>query len=265
MEVAEALLSHPHVSAVSRIQALVAVGLVRARRGEPGVYAALDEALELALETAELQRVGPVRAARSEAAWLEGDLHQARAEASAGYELALGHDYYAYTAELALCLWRCGGLDMVLPPPAAPFAVEVTGDWQAAAQRWEGLGVPYEAALALADGDEAAMRQALHALDELGATPVAALVARRLRKRGAGGIPRGPHSATRANAASLTRRELEILRLVAAGQTSREIAECLFLSRRTVEMHVANSLGKLRARSRAEAVRRAGELKLLES
>lgn len=61
----------------------------------------------------------------------------------------------------------------------------------------------------------------------------------------------------------LTRRELEIVRLVAAGHTNREIAERLVLSTRTVDMHVRNILNKLDCRSRADATRRAGELGLL--
>jgi DNA-binding CsgD family transcriptional regulator len=58
----------------------------------------------------------------------------------------------------------------------------------------------------------------------------------------------------------LSRREMEVMRLVAQGQTSREIAGCLFLSPRTVENHVQNSLQKLGCRTRAEAVRRLIEL-----
>jgi DNA-binding NarL/FixJ family response regulator len=62
---------------------------------------------------------------------------------------------------------------------------------------------------------------------------------------------------------SLTRREIEVVRLVAMGHTSREIARELFLSPRTVESHVASILLKLDCRSRADAARRASELGLL--
>jgi DNA-binding CsgD family transcriptional regulator len=62
----------------------------------------------------------------------------------------------------------------------------------------------------------------------------------------------------------LTRRQLEILRLVAVGRTNREIAQQLFLSPRTVDMHVRNMLATLGCRSRAEATGRAYELGLLE-
>ena len=79
-------------------------------------------------------------------------------------------------------------------------------------------------------------------------------VERRLGRRAIGLLERG----------GLTRRELEVLRLVANGQTDREIAQALVLSPRTIEMHVGNSLGKLGCRSRAQAVRRAAELNLLD-
>jgi ATP/maltotriose-dependent transcriptional regulator MalT len=61
----------------------------------------------------------------------------------------------------------------------------------------------------------------------------------------------------------LTRRETEVVRLVAVGRTNREIAQELFLSPRTVDMHVQNILLKLDCRSRTDAARRATELGLL--
>jgi DNA-binding CsgD family transcriptional regulator len=60
--------------------------------------------------------------------------------------------------------------------------------------------------------------------------------------------------------AGLTSRELEVMLLVAQGNTSRQVGEALFISPRTVEMHVQGSLLKLQCRTRAEAVRRLAEL-----
>ncbi|HEY6782434.1 MAG TPA: LuxR C-terminal-related transcriptional regulator, partial [Candidatus Dormibacteraeota bacterium] len=63
--------------------------------------------------------------------------------------------------------------------------------------------------------------------------------------------------------AGLSRRELEVVRLLAVGRTNREIAHDLFLSPRTIDMHVRNILRKLDCRSRVEATKRASELGLL--
>ena len=60
-------------STTPQINALVVLGLIRARRGDPGPWALLDEALALAEPSGELPRLAPVAAARAEAAWLVGD------------------------------------------------------------------------------------------------------------------------------------------------------------------------------------------------
>jgi DNA-binding NarL/FixJ family response regulator len=54
-------------------------------------------------------------------------------------------------------------------------------------------------------------------------------------------------------AAGLTPRELEVLRLVAAGRSNGQIAETLFISRKTASVHVSNILAKLGVHSRTEA------------
>lgn len=69
-------------------------------------------------------------------------------------------------------------------------------------------------------------------------------------------------SAAEAAKPRLTPRQLEILHQVGQGLTDKQIARKLSLSHRTVEMHVANVLLALECRTRAEAVRRAAELKL---
>jgi ATP/maltotriose-dependent transcriptional regulator MalT len=98
----------------------------------------------------------------------------------------------------------------------------------------------------------------------LGARPFANRVTQALSELGVSLSERiGKNAEARFHSGNLTRRQHEILQLVAQGQTNSEIARNLVLSPRTVEMHVANILATLDSRSRAEAVRRATELNLL--
>ena len=123
--------------------------------------------------------------------------------------------------------------------------------------------VPTEEALALADGDAEAMRDALAIFERLGAQPAVALVRRRLRQQGIGGIPRGPRLSTRTNQAGLTTRQLEVLRLMIEGLSNAEIANRLFTSPKTIEHHVSAVLAKLGVHSRAQAISVAHHLELI--
>jgi DNA-binding NarL/FixJ family response regulator len=115
--------------------------------------------------------------------------------------------------------------------------------------------MPYEQALALTESnDEDALRTSLAILDRLGAGPLAAIVRRRLRERGARKVPRGPNESTRTNPAGLTTREIEVLRFLAQGCTNAQLARRLHRSTKTVEHHVAAVLEKLGVHSRAQAV-----------
>ena len=136
--------------------------------------------------------------------------------------------------------------------------------WQAVVDAF-GEGFAYETARArwrlaeslAEEGDrEAAAAQwqlAAHAAESLGAAPLQAVLTdlgRRARigstERASGGRDRGP-------LAGLTEREREVLALLAAGSSNREIAGELFISPKTVSVHVSNILGKLKAASRTEA------------
>ena len=122
-----------------------------------------------------------------------------------------------------------------------------------AGDAWAGLEAPYPGAqtrvlaglACRALGDEEGCRLELDAarrvFTRLGAAPDAARVDS-LAKRGG---PRRPHG--------LTPRELEVLRLVAAGKTNKTIASELFLSEKTVDRHVSSILVKLNVSSRTAA------------
>jgi DNA-binding CsgD family transcriptional regulator len=130
--------------------------------------------------------------------------------------------------------------------------------WQA----WQELDAPYEAARtrvllalacrALGDEDTAALEldAARRVFAELGAQPERARV---------DALVSGPGG----NAGGLTARELEVLRLVAAGKTNREIAATLVVSEHTVARHVQNILAKLRVSSRTAATAFAFEHQLV--
>jgi DNA-binding CsgD family transcriptional regulator len=228
-------------STMPRIVALVVLGLLRARRGDADPWELLDEAWTLAESTGEVLRMGPVAAARAEAAWLEGRWDAVAEVTESTYELARRRDARWATCELER--WRLrAGIDG--EPPA---------------HRSEGLG-RYEAAVALADtGEEDALRRSHEQLLELGALAAAALVAGKLRELGARGVARGPRRATRDDPHGLTRRERSVLELLVDGLTNSEIAARLVISEKTAGHHVSAILDKLGVRTRYDAAKLAGQ------
>lgn len=163
--------------------------------------------------------------------------------------------------------------------------------WRQAVQAWDAVCEPYPASIALFRAAEAAlagredraaaadaMRRAAEITARLGATPLlrqVTLLARRARiplapPAGDPGTP-GPRPA-REDAApgsmslpALTSREVDVLRLMAAGRSNAGIAGDLFISVKTVSVHVSNILAKLGAANRAEAAAAAHRLRLLDA
>jgi DNA-binding NarL/FixJ family response regulator len=124
-----------------------------------------------------------------------------------------------------------------------------------ACEEWHELGAPHEAARArvllalacraLGDDDTAALEldAARTTFARLGATPDVAWVDELRGRAGAGA----------SETHGLTPRELEVLRLVAAGKSNREIAEALVISDHTARRHLQNIFAKLGVSSRAAA------------
>ena len=207
---------------------------------------------------AEADRASQARATgdvEAEAAAIEGaevliDTARRGAEFARRPESVLGVDGRAWLAR-AEAEWRRaqGNND-----PEAWLAVLNTFGpafvYEAARSRWRLA----EALLETGRRDEAQheWQQAIDAADRLGARPLlAALTAlgRRGRLSHDQGRPGGQVNALR----GLTAREHEVLRLLAAGRTNREIAAELFIAPKTASVHVSNILAKLGAASRTEA------------
>ena len=152
---------------------------------------------------------------------------------------------------------------------------EETQAWAGAAQACRAMNEPYKLAYALlrqaealseagdAEGATRDAHESLQLTERMGAAPLhaeAQALARRARLRTAAldvAAPPEARAATQADsglaALGLTSREQEVLRLVADGLSNREIAEQLFISRKTASVHVSNILAKLGVTSRVQA------------
>jgi DNA-binding CsgD family transcriptional regulator len=250
----ELLRSSEEAGVQQRVTIMATLALVRLRRGDPGADELLDQAFALAIPTGELNRIGRVATARAEQAWYQGRLPDVLQATAIGLAHVDGHTAPWINGELLFWQSRAQPVAPDTGDIAEPYRLMLSGDWRAAASAWELIGMPYEQALALAEGPEGALREALVILDRLGAGPLASIVRRRLRELGAHSIPRGPNEVTRANPSGLTAKELEILNLLAQGCTGAQLARRLHRSPKTIENHVCSLLEKLGVHSRVEAV-----------
>ncbi|HEV7431510.1 MAG TPA: LuxR C-terminal-related transcriptional regulator, partial [Steroidobacteraceae bacterium] len=229
--------------------------LLNLRRGQPDVASARRQLRESVPQLPPYSWYVLPANACAEAAWLQGD--SGAVELTAGPALAaaitLGEPWRL--GELAAWLQRVGRLPCGFDHPVAqPYALELGGDWRAAAAEWNRSSCPYQQGLALLAGDEAGLREALQIFDTLGAAPAASITRQRLHALGAHDVQRGPQASTRTDPHGLTRREREVLDLLVQNLSNQAIARKLHRSERTVEHHVSALLGKLGAASRAEVI-----------
>ena len=217
--------------------------LLRLSEGRPG------PALAALRSAAEDEGLTPLRRARLLAATLEvalagGEMETAR---SIPAELDALAERQPVPALVAIAEGAHGELAL-----AEGDAAEAHRRLRRAALRWQELRLPYEtgrtrAALGIAlrasgndEGADLELRGALSTFERLGAVPDADRVRALLAPEAA--LPRG-----------LTPREAEVLRLVAAGRSNREIAIALTISEHTVARHLQNMFTKLEVSSRSAA------------
>ncbi len=252
-EHAQSVVDTANATPLTRHAAFAALARVRLRRGEgeiDSLFADLRQFLERGMEP---QRLAPYATLKAERAWLGQDDPQEALQL-----LVYSENGTASRAAFSeLTYWRrILAPDSDLGPlPGLPeaYRLQFDGDWQGAADAWAEIGAPYDRALALLEGDENAQREALTIIDSLGAAAVARHVRQIMRRSGIARVSRGPRRATRANAAGLTERELEVLRLIGQGFSNKTIARELAISPKTVDHHVGALLSKLSAETRGQA------------
>ncbi len=237
---------------VHRFVAMLPLLLLRIRRGQPHDDL-LTEASGIADQLGEPQRLLPITFARAEAAWLAGSADAVAGELTAFRAMTEAREDAWRTAELHY--WLTRAIPMHVPPSdlIGPFGTQLAAGPRKAAAAWIDLNSPYEAAIALLDGDESDLREALAVFQRLGAEPAARLARSRLRDLGVAVIPRGPRRSTAGHPFGLTSREDEVLQLIIEDLSNQEIASRLVVSERTVHHHVSALLGKLQVRSRTAA------------
>ena len=200
----------------------------------------------------------------AEAAWLRGDNATGVAEAEALLALLRRADAQWTRSWATYWRWRCGGGIDGAEQLIEPHRLQVAGDWRGAAEAWQARGFAYEAAMALADGNEDALRTAFSRLDQLGAHAATDYIRKRLRELGSESVPRGVNTATRNNPVGLTMRQMNVLALLAEGLTNQQVAARLHITPKTVGHHVSAILAKLDVSSRESAVRTARALELID-
>jgi DNA-binding CsgD family transcriptional regulator len=240
-----------------RFPALIALARLRVRRGDSDADTPFAASRHLAAGVSELQRTVYVATILAEQAWLgtsteTEEAHRLLREVQNLAE-ARNTRWVLEESSLWLFLLGDGGPGAPLSKLSSPFREHCAGRWQEAAEGWRALGRPYEEALALSGGDDAAQRAALEIFDRLGAMPAAARLRRQMRTRGSRAIPRGPIGLTRANAAGLTRRQVQVLGLLGEALSNAEIASRLCISAKTAEHHVSAIMARLEVSSRQEA------------
>jgi DNA-binding CsgD family transcriptional regulator/tetratricopeptide (TPR) repeat protein len=266
---AEFVLRGPYPRGTIRFNAQIALARVRTRLGQPEDEI-LEELRAMPTTRRDIMRLGPLVVVEAEALWLGFPRPGARENLRAALDMALrGQGQSWMIADIAFWLKTLG--EPVSLPAAvmkrlrpAPLAY-IEGRWLDAARAWGEIGCPYERAISLSMGDESAQREAIEIFDGLEAAPAGARLRRQMRSRGIRGVPRRPIAHTRASPAGLTRRQSQVLALLAQGLTNGEIAEKLFISTKTAEHHVCAIMARLGADTRHEAADAARKRGLLSA
>ncbi|NNC77229.1 MAG: AAA family ATPase, partial [Woeseiaceae bacterium] len=264
--IADGVLKLEKPTLLMQLPALIVLARVRTRFGSPDAHELASQALQNSMATDEVQYIIPARLTLIEAAWLNDTPDKAAEHFDSLLRINKAELHRWNTADMVIWATRLNfemprSFASDLPPP---HAAEFEGDFSKAAKTWQKLSVPYAAALAQLQSrdaaDEVAIARAIKALDKMEASAAVAKARKIAAKLGiASKMPRarrGPYKSARNHPLGLTKREQDILKLVANGASNRDISARLKRSPRTIEHHVSSVLAKLNVANRMEAMLR---------
>lgn len=244
------------------IHAQVALAVSKGRQHEEDIEPRLSAYLAVAENLGDAKLGALIQAFRIEHALLARG--SAAAAATAASATFVDAQRPAFPNDMGQLWQRRTGFSVAAPlsdNAARPIRLESEEDFERASLAWLEVGYLFEAALArsrIADGDPArALRHALDEFSAIGATSGVNYVQRLAADRD---IPlskrsrkRGPYRGAKSHPLGLTRREVDILKMIVEGAPNRDIATRLSRSLRTIEHHVSNILGKMAMESRVQA------------
>lgn len=252
--------NQPHVIKITTLNVLARIAM---RRGDDAL-ALLPEVKTMSFAMMEPQRVIAAMATLFEYEWLTGKTVIEKDDIEQTSALIPINGMDVEKSELTFWMLKAGRHFVLQNEIAGHYDVSSEQKVMKAAAFWEQSGCPYEQALVLFEGNEDEKRKAIAIVQDLDVIAVFEKMKQEMRDLGIKNIPRGIRNSTRSNAALLTTREMEILKLLSQDLQNKEIAAQLFISAKTVDHHISNILVKLDTNSRHKAVAEALRMGILK-
>ena len=263
VRLAEQVLEYEAMTPQASQRVRLVLAKAASRTGDPSAKRQLDECLTLAETSSDAGLEIATRTALVEWSFLHSDEHCANLQLKCLAKIPSHkfHQWHLASFEAWRAFYsgeRQSTSNSHLPEP---YRLELAGSVPDAFHGFMDADLPFEAVLCLLRSRKSELMEEFRRADELcnsmGATAICKVIE---RQRGASGgrRRRGPYRSSRSHPLGLTRKELDVLRILGEGATNREIAEQLNRSVRTIDRHVSALLRKLNVSSRVDMVIRLG-------
>ena len=264
LSISSAIIDDPQLSLLMRLPSLLVLARTMLRVEPKQASEVIHRALQDANATEELQHIVPAQLNMVEWGWLTNDMNIAKLHLKS--LLALEHEQRHPWNIGEIQVWaKRFNIPSPMKPSMAlpkPFELELQGDYLGAADLWQNLDLPHSAILTLvASNNPNNINQAIALAKEIGATTVLGKIQYLIECHNWSdthqvNLRSSYKTQSQSHPVGLTKREIEVLKLIIKGLTNKEISAILCRSQRTVEHHISSILSKLDVTSRMAALLR---------